>query len=112
MKEFVRPVPIHLDPDYLALMADISAPLKAVFGTTNELTPGRSAAPGLGRHGGCLASLLAPGEKAIVRPSTLTSQSSRAAAAARSPARRTSSVWIPGTAAMAPGESRVSGAPA
>ena len=36
----------------------------------------------------------------------------RAAAAARSPARLTSSVWMPGTAAMAPGESRVSGAPA
>jgi hypothetical protein len=40
------------------------------------------------------------------------SQSSRAAAAASSPARLTSSVWMPGTAAMAPGESRVSGAPA
>jgi hypothetical protein len=48
----------------------------------------------------------------LVRPSTLTSQSSRAAAAARSPASPTSSVWIPRTAAMAPGESRVSGAPA
>ena len=38
-------------------------------------------------------------------------QSSRAAAA-RSPARLTSSLWTPGTAAMAPGESSVSGAPA
>jgi hypothetical protein len=50
-------------------------------------------------------------EVPLVRLSTLTSQSSRAAAA-RSLARLTSSVWIPGTAAMAPGESRVSGAPA
>jgi hypothetical protein len=41
----------------------------------------------------------------------LTSQLSRAAAA-RSAARLTSSVWMPGTAAMAPFDSRVSGAPA
>jgi hypothetical protein len=39
-------------------------------------------------------------------------QSSRAAAAARSLARLTSSVWMPGTVAMAPSESRLSGAPA
>jgi alanine-glyoxylate transaminase/serine-glyoxylate transaminase/serine-pyruvate transaminase len=38
MEELVRPVLIHLDPDYLALMADISAQPRAVFGTTNELT--------------------------------------------------------------------------
>jgi hypothetical protein len=42
---------------------------------------------------------------------TLTSQLSRAAAA-RSAARLTSSGWMPGTAAMAPLDSRVSGAPA
>jgi hypothetical protein len=41
----------------------------------------------------------------------LTSQLSRAAAA-RSAARLTSSGWMPGTAAMAPFDSRVSGAPA
>ena len=41
----------------------------------------------------------------------LTSQLSRAAAA-RSAARLTSSGWRPGTAAMAPFDSRVSGAPA
>jgi hypothetical protein len=41
----------------------------------------------------------------------LTSQLSRAAAA-RSAARLTSSGWMPGTAAMAPVDSRVSGAPA
>jgi hypothetical protein len=41
----------------------------------------------------------------------LTSQLSRAAAA-RSAARLTSSAWRPGTAAMAPFDSRVSGAPA
>ena len=33
-------------------------------------------------------------------------------AVARSPARLTSSAWMPGTAAIAPVESRVSGAPA
>jgi hypothetical protein len=41
----------------------------------------------------------------------LTFQLSRAAAA-RSAARLTSSGWMPGTAAMAPFDSRVSGAPA
>jgi hypothetical protein len=41
----------------------------------------------------------------------LTSQLSRAAAA-RLAARLTSSGWMPGTAAMAPFDSRVSGAPA
>jgi hypothetical protein len=44
-------------------------------------------------------------------PSPTDFQLSRAAAA-RSAARRTSSGWMPGTAAMAPFDSRVSGAPA
>ena len=43
---------------------------------------------------------------------TLRPHASRAAAAARSAARLTSSAWIPGTAAMAPLDSRTSGAPA
>ena len=38
MEALARPVLGHLDPEYLALMANISAQLKAVFGTTNELT--------------------------------------------------------------------------
>ena len=48
-------------------MADISAQLKVVFGTINELTLPVS---GIGSAGmeACLASLPAPGEKAIVRP--------------------------------------------
>jgi alanine-glyoxylate transaminase/serine-glyoxylate transaminase/serine-pyruvate transaminase len=71
MEEFVRPVLIHLDPEYLALMADISAQLKAVFGTTNELTLPVSGTGSAGMEA-CLASLLAPGEKAIVRPDSRT----------------------------------------
>jgi alanine-glyoxylate transaminase/serine-glyoxylate transaminase/serine-pyruvate transaminase len=65
MEALARPVLGHLDPDYLALMADISAQLKAVFGTANELTLPVSGTGSAGMEA-CLASLLAPGEKAIV----------------------------------------------
>jgi alanine-glyoxylate transaminase/serine-glyoxylate transaminase/serine-pyruvate transaminase len=65
MVALARPVLGHLDPDYLAMMADISAQLKAVFGTANELTLPVSGTGSAGMEA-CLASLLAPGEKAIV----------------------------------------------
>ena len=65
MEALGRPVLGHLDPDYLALMADIADRLRAVFGTANELTLPVSGTGSAGMEA-CLASLLQPGEKAIV----------------------------------------------
>jgi alanine-glyoxylate transaminase / serine-glyoxylate transaminase / serine-pyruvate transaminase len=60
-----RPVLGHLDPDYLALMAEISERLRAVFGTANELTLPVSGTGSAGMEA-CLASLLQTGETAII----------------------------------------------
>ena len=60
-----RPVIGHLDPEYLRLMADIADQLRAVFGTANELTLPVSGTGSAGMEA-CLASLLQPGEKAII----------------------------------------------
>ncbi|MGQ0481363.1 MAG: pyridoxal-phosphate-dependent aminotransferase family protein [Pseudonocardia sp.] len=65
MEALGRPVLGHLDPDYLALMAEISGQLRTVFGTANELTLPVSGTGSAGMEA-CLASLLQPGEKAIV----------------------------------------------
>ncbi|WP_028924759.1 pyridoxal-phosphate-dependent aminotransferase family protein [Pseudonocardia acaciae] len=60
-----RPVLGHLDPDYLCLMSDIAEDLRSVFGTRNELTLPVSGT-GSAAMEACLASLLQPGERAIV----------------------------------------------
>lgn len=60
-----RPVLGHLDPDYLSLMADIAEDLRSVFGTRNELTLPVSGTGSAGMEA-CLASLLQPGDRAIV----------------------------------------------
>ncbi|GAA5159163.1 alanine--glyoxylate aminotransferase family protein [Pseudonocardia eucalypti] len=60
-----RPVLGHLDPEYLALMADIADQLRAVFGTRNELTLPVSGTGSAGMEA-CLASLLEVGDKIIV----------------------------------------------
>lgn len=65
MEALGRPVLGHLDPDYLSLMADIADALRAVFCTRNELTLPVSGTGSAGMEA-CLASLLQPGEKAIV----------------------------------------------
>ncbi len=65
MEALGRPVLGHLDPDYLALMTEISGQLRTVFGTANELTLPVSGTGSAGMEA-CLASLLQPGEKAIV----------------------------------------------
>jgi alanine-glyoxylate transaminase/serine-glyoxylate transaminase/serine-pyruvate transaminase len=65
MEALGRPVLGHLDPDYLALMAEISDQLREVFGTANELTLPVSGTGSAGMEA-CLASLLQPGEKAII----------------------------------------------
>ena len=60
-----RPVLGHLDPDYLALIAEISDRLRAVFGTANELTLPVSGTGSAGMEA-CLASLLQTGETAVI----------------------------------------------
>jgi len=60
-----RPVLGHLDPDYLALMAEIADRLRSVFGTANELTLPVSGTGSAGMEA-CLASLLQTGETAII----------------------------------------------
>ncbi|MGH3755988.1 MAG: pyridoxal-phosphate-dependent aminotransferase family protein, partial [Pseudonocardiaceae bacterium] len=59
------PVLGHLDPEFLALVADTAQRLRAVFGTRNRLTLPVSGTGSAGMEA-CLASLLEPGELAIV----------------------------------------------
>lgn len=60
-----RPVLGHLDPEFLALVADTAQRLRTVFGTRNRLTVPVSGTGSAGMEA-CLASLLEPGELAIV----------------------------------------------
>lgn len=60
-----RPVLGHLDPEFLALVADTAQRLRTVFGTRNRLTLPVSGTGSAGMEA-CLASLLEPGELAII----------------------------------------------
>jgi alanine-glyoxylate transaminase / serine-glyoxylate transaminase / serine-pyruvate transaminase len=60
-----RPVLGHLDPEFLSLVADTAQRLRTVFGTRNRLTIPVSGTGSAGMEA-CLASLLEPGELAIV----------------------------------------------
>lgn len=60
-----RPVLGHLDPEFLALVADTSERLRTVFGTRNRLTLPVSGTGSAGMEA-CLANLLEPGDLAIV----------------------------------------------
>lgn len=60
-----RPVLGHLDPEFLALVADTAQRLRTVFGTRNRLTLPVSGTGSAGMEA-CVASLLEPGELAIV----------------------------------------------
>jgi alanine-glyoxylate transaminase / serine-glyoxylate transaminase / serine-pyruvate transaminase len=60
-----RPVLGHLDPEYLTLVADTAERLRTVFGTRNRLTLPVSGTGSAGMEA-CLASLLEPGELAII----------------------------------------------
>lgn len=65
LEALTRPVLGHLDPEFLTLVADTSQRLRAVFGTRNRLTLPVSGTGSAGMEA-CLASLLEPGELAIV----------------------------------------------
>ncbi|MGH3550857.1 MAG: pyridoxal-phosphate-dependent aminotransferase family protein [Pseudonocardiaceae bacterium] len=65
MEALTRPVLGHLDPEYLALVADTAKRLRTVFGTRNRLTLPVSGTGSAGMEA-CLASLLEPGDLAIV----------------------------------------------
>ena len=60
-----RPVLGHLDPEFLALVADTAQRLRTVFRTRNRLTLPVSGTGSAGMEA-CLASLLEPGELAII----------------------------------------------
>jgi alanine-glyoxylate transaminase / serine-glyoxylate transaminase / serine-pyruvate transaminase len=60
-----RPVLGHLDPEFLALVANTAQRLRIVFGTRNRLTLPVSGTGSAGMEA-CLASLLEPGELAII----------------------------------------------
>ncbi|MBA2471026.1 MAG: alanine--glyoxylate aminotransferase family protein [Pseudonocardiales bacterium] len=60
-----RPVLGHLDPEFLTLVADAAQRMRTVFGTRNRLTLPVSGTGSAGMEA-CLASLLQPGELAIV----------------------------------------------
>ncbi|MGH3685585.1 MAG: pyridoxal-phosphate-dependent aminotransferase family protein [Pseudonocardiaceae bacterium] len=65
IEALTRPVLGHLDPEFLALVADTAQRLRTVFGTRNRLTLPVSGTGSAGMEA-CLASLLEPGELAIV----------------------------------------------
>ncbi|MGH3905956.1 MAG: pyridoxal-phosphate-dependent aminotransferase family protein, partial [Pseudonocardiaceae bacterium] len=60
-----RPVLGHLDPEFLSLVAETGDRLRSVFGTRNRLTLPVSGTGSAGMEA-CLASLLEPGELAII----------------------------------------------
>ncbi|HTC82410.1 MAG TPA: aminotransferase class V-fold PLP-dependent enzyme, partial [Acidimicrobiia bacterium] len=61
----VRPVLGHLDPEFLALYAEVGARLRAVFQTANRVTLPVSGTGSAGMEA-CLVNLLEPGDVAIV----------------------------------------------
>ncbi|MGH3941507.1 MAG: pyridoxal-phosphate-dependent aminotransferase family protein [Pseudonocardiaceae bacterium] len=65
VEALIRPILGHLDPEYLALVADTADRLRTVFGTRNRLTLPVSGTGSAGMEA-CLASLLEPGELAII----------------------------------------------
>ncbi|MGH3671671.1 MAG: pyridoxal-phosphate-dependent aminotransferase family protein [Pseudonocardiaceae bacterium] len=65
IEALTRPVLGHLDPEFLTLVADTAQRLRTVFGTRNRLTLPVSGTGSAGMEA-CLASLLEPGELAIV----------------------------------------------
>ncbi|MGH3798531.1 MAG: pyridoxal-phosphate-dependent aminotransferase family protein [Pseudonocardiaceae bacterium] len=65
VEALARPVLGHLDPEFLTLVADTTQRLRTVFGTRNRLTLPVSGTGSAGMEA-CLASLLEPGELAIV----------------------------------------------
>ncbi len=60
-----QPLLGHLDTAFLALMDEVQARLRALFGTENPLTLPLSAT-GSGGMEACLANLLEPGERALI----------------------------------------------
>ncbi len=65
VEALARPVLGHLDPEFLALVADTSQRLRTVFGTRNRLTLPVSGTGSAGMEA-CLASLLEPDDLTIV----------------------------------------------
>lgn len=65
LRAMATPVIGHLDPQFLAIMDEVKAMLRAVFRTANEMTFAVSATGSAGMET-CLVNLLAPGDQALV----------------------------------------------
>jgi alanine-glyoxylate transaminase/serine-glyoxylate transaminase/serine-pyruvate transaminase len=65
LEAMARPLVGHLDPAFLALMDQVQAGLRPLFGTDNALTLPLSA-PGSAGMEACLANLLEPGDAVVV----------------------------------------------
>ena len=65
LSAMARPTLGHLDPDFLGIMDEIRAMLRAVFRTENELTMPMSGTGSAGMET-CMANLLEPGDRALV----------------------------------------------
>src|SRR5471032_2336812 len=65
MEAFQRPVLGHLDPDFLAVLDEISDRLRAAFGTENALTLPISGTGSAGMEA-CFVNLVEPGDTVIV----------------------------------------------
>ena len=65
MEAFQRPVLGHLDPDFLSVLDEIAARLRAVFRTANALTLPISGTGSAGMEA-CFVNLIEPGDTAII----------------------------------------------
>jgi alanine-glyoxylate transaminase/serine-glyoxylate transaminase/serine-pyruvate transaminase len=65
LRAMATPAVGHLDPDFIAVMDDIQAMLRTVFGTANEMTFVVSG-PGSAGMECCLVNLLEPGDRAVI----------------------------------------------
>ncbi len=65
LSAMARPTLGHLDPDFLGIMDEIRAMLRAVFRTENELTMPMSGTGSAGMET-CMANLLEPGDRVLV----------------------------------------------
>ncbi len=65
LRAMATPMVGHLDPDFLRVMDDTRALLRAAFETENELTVAMSGTGSAGMET-CLVNLLEPGDKAVV----------------------------------------------
>jgi alanine-glyoxylate transaminase/serine-glyoxylate transaminase/serine-pyruvate transaminase len=95
LRALARPLLGHLDPAFLALLDEVQAGLRRLFGTANRLTLPLSTT-GSGGMEACLVNLLEPGDAAVVGVAGVFGER-MCAVAARAGARVTAVETEPGT---------------